>query len=399
MKRIAGLAAAFGLLALLGISCRKEPGPYEGTYEQVLVMCSLGYNNLSYDLAKDIDEFCSGELPDISSDRTVVAFCHHRKSGGAESRPCLVHLYSKNGVTVRDTIKVYDASDISASAPMLTRALTDIHHRFDSRHYGMIFSSHGTGWIPEGYSFRNESGSSVSAPRWIGQQSGPGAGKAYYIDIRDFASAIPYKFDYIIMDTCFMGCVEVLYELKDVCRYLAVSPAEILADGMPYSLMAGSLLSGPSPDVQKVCKSYFDYYNAKSSSIRSATISLMDCSRTGPLTECCAALVRKYSEAFFTLGRTAVQRYYPVNSPNPYFHDLYDIFARAGASSAELAELDAALSECIIYHAETEMLLNDIHTPLENCCGLSMYLPNPSWPKLNDYYSTLGWSRATALVP
>jgi hypothetical protein len=35
---------------------------------------------------------------------------------------------------------------------------------------------------------------------------------------------------------------------------------------------------------------------------------------------------------------------------------------------------------------------------LDRCCGLSVYLPNPSRPVLNSYYKTLDWNKVVGLL-
>ena len=54
------------------------------------------------------------------------------------------------------------------------------------------------------------------------------------IEIKDLANAIPYKLDYILFDACLMATVEVAWELRNVCDYLAVSPCEIPAAGFDF---------------------------------------------------------------------------------------------------------------------------------------------------------------------
>ena len=67
----------------------------------------------------------------------------------------------------------------------------------------------------------------------------------------------------------------------------------------------------------------------------------------------------------------------------------------SGWVDAQLAPLDAALDAAILYHAETPAFFD---LPLERCCGLSVYIPDPLRTKLNAFYRTLGWNRAVGLV-
>ena len=75
---------------------------------------------------------------------------------------------------------------------------------------------------------------------------------------------------------------------------------------------------------------------------------------------------------------------------------LVMIFASRGqASPAELARLDAALADAVPVHYETPTFFD---LSLDRCCGLSVYLPDPSRATLNAFYRTLGWNQAVGLV-
>ena len=67
------------------------------------------------------------------------------------------------------------------------------------------------------------------------------------IDITDLAEAIPMNMDYIIFDACFMGGVEVAYELMEKCDKMVFSQTEILADGMDYKTMCSYLFAAGEP--------------------------------------------------------------------------------------------------------------------------------------------------------
>ena len=85
-----------------------------------------------------------------------------------------------------------------------------------------------------------------------------GKGKeGYQTELKELVRGIPYKLSYLIFDACYMGGVEVAYELRDRCRWIGFSQTEILAYGMVYSEMISQLLEGGTPDVEAVCRSYF----------------------------------------------------------------------------------------------------------------------------------------------
>lgn len=413
MKHAAPLIIA--LCVLLASSCSREEQPYKGTFDEVFIYCGLGYNNLSSALEADVEEMAEGAVPSISSPRAVLAYCHNLSESGGYStpnQPVLIRLCTRDGRMVRDTIKSYPIKTVSASADAINSMLSDIERMFPSRHYGMLLSSHATGWVPPGYRTGSEGSniSFISAPAAVEQSEYAGifpatksVGAQYYvngsrtysteIDIRDFAAAIPIHLDYLIFDACLMGGAEVAWELQSVCDRLIFSPTEIITYGMVYSTMLERLISGDKPDLEAVCREYYEYYEAQSGSFQSASISLVDCSGVKALADVFAGIVSAHREDFDSIRRSSVQPYF--YDGKKWYYDLRDAALQAGATDGELSKLDSALEDCVLYHAETEKFFN---IKLERCCGLSIYLPDPERPKLNAYYTTLGWNGATGLV-
>lgn len=372
--------------------------------DNVFIMYSLGFNNISKYLQEDIDDIASGPLPEMFRSEDVVLIFNHSTQGGTYSTktsPVLTRLYRDgNGDTVRDTLLVFPKGTVSASASTLRTVLTYIKDRFPARRYGMLMSSHATGWIPEGYASDSDgfekTGGDASLLSFGAQNIN--SSSAHEIDITDLAAAIPMKFDYIIFDACFMGGVEVAYELRDVCGKLAASQTEILADGMDYRTIFGYLLT-EEPDLEGFCRNFYDFYNAQNGIYRSATISLTDCSRLEPLADVCRDIFAAHRDGLAALERSysspTLQKYWR-SSAHKWFYDLESIIVNAGADASEIAALEEALDGCIIYKAATERFMSEfsIHTH----CGLSMYLPFSSRNYLNAFYRELAWNRATALV-
>ena len=91
---------------------------------------------------------------------------------------------------------------------MLNRMQSD----FPAASYGMVALWHATGWVP----------AEMSLPALALRSAilDSGTDEPYnYMELPDFADAIPFKLDFIVFDACFMGSVEVAYELKDKAAY------------------------------------------------------------------------------------------------------------------------------------------------------------------------------------
>lgn len=372
--------------AVLG-ACDGLDRPFEGTFDQVLIYYGMGYNDLQANLRQNIKDLQRDVLPALRNDKAILAFLHTPASPGdynTPNPPVLMRIYrGRDGKPVCDTLKTYPDMSVSASGESLRRVMNEIREEFPARRYGMVVSSHGSGWLPPGYNHNKQ-------PAAVGEQR-VGSGERW-IEIPDFAAAIPYHLDYLILDVCLSGCVEVAWELRNVTDRLIVSAAEILRSGMGYSVLSWDVFAYAEPDFYTYCQQYFDYYNGNGG----GTIALVECKQLEPLAEAFRDIVEAHRSAlnYNTLSRS-VQRYFYSTTPLTFFYDLRDLAAQLGASPDELARLDAALSAAVPCHYETDTFFD---LRLERCCGLSVYLPEPLRPTLNAYYKTLSWNQAVGLV-
>lgn len=399
------------LCVLLAVSCSRDgllDG--DGEYSRVFVYCGLGYNNLSPNLETNFEDLCSGVLPESGRDVAVVAFRHNTATPydySTPTAPVLLHVYRDRGVVHADTLKVYPENTVSASADAIREMLLDVKRMFPSESYGMLFSSHATGWIPQGYPSGGEAhvaslqsadpGRPLPLTKTLGAQYDGNSSNSREIDIRDFADLIPMHLDYIIFDACLLGCVELAWELRKVCDKLVFSPTEVLAQGFVYGPMVLNLLGGGEPDLKAVSREYFERYDGMQGDYRSATVSLVDCTKLDRLAEVFGEIVSRRRGALDGISRDEVQKYFYRDNRFPFFYDLRDLADRMAPGEELMSELDAALSDCVLYHAETPSFFEDL-LPLERCCGLSVYFPDSAWPVLNDYYRTLGWNGAVRLL-
>ena len=401
----------------------------------VLLLYSAGFNSLSYYLEEDIRDLMKGNIPSSSRMKDVLLVYSHlpvRKNAYSEPNPpVLMRIYKGyGGEVVTDTLVRYPASVHSADPAQLNAVLTYVRDNFPAKTYGMIFSSHATGYLPAGY-YANpkdymyapssaimgrqghqkphygvpyvepEHDPSLPMVKSVGQdQVGTyGAYLSYEIQIEDFAKALPMYLDYILFDACLMGGVEVAYELAGKCGLVGFSQTEVLAEGFDYEEIPTRLLHGGNPDPQAVCEDYFQQYDIQSGIYRSATISMVDCSKMEPLAEVCRELFEKYREPMRLVDPETIQRFYRYDYH--WFYDLTDIVAKSGAADEELQALNDALEQCVVYKAATPEFMGSFS--IETFSGFSMFFPytklgNVHEFALQQYYKTLKWNIATGLV-
>lgn len=425
------MAMVMTSMALLLSSCQKEKGDDNQDpvhRDKVFLLYSAGFNSISSFMANNISSLGEGYLPSGKRNgNALLVFSKQPKSARdtVQTSPVLIQMYkNKKGRAVMDTVRTWPVGTPAASAQTLHDVLEYIKVQYPSDSYGMDFSSHATGWLPAGYYSRSFNSITLSGRRdgslapgevpyieevlpglpvkTIGQEYKNRKTVSLEIEIEDFAAAFPMHFDYILFDACLMGGIETAYALKDVTDKVGFSQAEVLAEGFDYTTIADRLLKRSVPAPELVCSDYFAHYNAMSGEYRSATISLIDCTKMDALGAVCKTLFSKYRDAIASVNPNLVQGYFRFNKH--WFYDLRDILAKSGVIDEDMTLLDNAINSCIIYKAATPEFMKDF--PINNFCGLSMYLPaanrlsssGGSDESLNEYYRGLSWNLATGLL-
>lgn len=389
-------------------------------------MMSFGFNNLSASLAEDIRDLEKGFIPGSAPlDNYLFVFSHLVESSySAPSAPKLQRIYlGPDGNPMKETLLEMEPGTVSNSAECIREVLEFLKEKYpEIESFGVLMSSHGTGWTPPGYcttGYKNEGNSddiewrrSAFPEKYLSGEylyeplpgvksmgytvTGVNPTVAYETDIREIADLLPFKLDYIIFDACFMGGVEVAYQFKDKCRYMCFSQTEILSDGMDYTTMISDLLSGNSADLVSLATNYFNHYDTASGPKRSATISVVDCTKLDALAAVCRDLFRRYDISKYKVNESKLQKYFHYAN-HAWFYDLFSIAEAAGASETELSDLQWALDCCMEYKAATPIFAL-YGFPIRVHSGLSMYLPETERKNLNSYYSALDWNKVTGLV-
>lgn len=437
IKVITGSVAAVLLLSATVGCCKEKPEEPVNVNRKVLLFYECGVNNLTSYLKNNMDGtekgLPAGYVPRESGD--VVLIYSRYSKGAFDYTPVESHLrriYKKpNGKIVSDTLKTFGTETIAASSSTMRQVLTYVKDEFPAKGYGLVFSSHGSGWLPAGYYYspsrfeddhKGEVGTSrqgiaaqsVGHPRLpvpegdlpdtdpfygmtrsIGQDYIKGSYYGHEMSVSEFADAIPYHLDYLLFDMCFSGGVEVAYGLKDKADYLGLSPAEVLGYGMfDYTKITSFLLNRETPDLEGLFKDSFEMYDKQSGAYRSSTVNLVRTSGLDNLASVCARMINEYSDTLADAPVDDIQGYY--RQGRHYFYDLVDIFEKCGASKADLEDLDKAVDGCVIYKNSTGQFLEEYD--IKAYSGFSMYLPCAGTPLLDLYYRKEVWNNATRLV-
>lgn len=417
------VAIVLGLLS----SCKPETEYiFLQKHPRAHVMMCFGFNNLSSSLAEDIRDLEKGFIPGSAPlENYLFVFSHLVESSySTPSSPKLQRIYlGPDGNPMKETLLEMEPGTISNRAECIREVLEFLKEKYpEIESFGVLMSSHGTGWTPPGYcttGYKNEGNSddiewrrsAFSGTYLSGEYlyeplpgvksmgytvTGVNPTVAYETDIREIADLLPFKLDYIIFDACFMGGVEVACEFRDKCNFVVASQTEILSDGMDYTTMISDLLEGNRAELVSLATNYFNHYNLSIGSKRSATISVVDCSKLGTLAAVCRNLFRNYDISKDNVDASKLQKYFYYTN-HAWFYDLYSIVQAAGASETELSDLQWALDECILYKAATPTFAL-YGFPIDTHSGLSMYLPEKKRTQLNSYYRELTWNKLTGLL-
>ncbi|GHT32221.1 clostripain [Bacteroidia bacterium] len=291
----------------------------------------------------------------------------------AGGNAALIHIYyNPQKGNVADTIITYPDEN-SANPQTLTRVLNDVKNYRPANSYGLVVLSHATGWLPV------EMSKPTPVLRSIIWDTG--TTESYnYMELADFAEAIPYHLDFIIFDACFMGSVEVCYELKDKTDYIVASPAEVVSPGFVYSTIAQHLFQ-PQPDLTAVARDFYEYFNNQSGLYRSATVSVV---KTAELENLKTLFQGIAGQARNDTGFQDLQCF-GYGSQKIYF-DLGDCIQKFAPEKHN--DFQTALDQCVIYKAHTDSYYSagkpNTLTPVRAFSGLSVYVPQAAYPEANE---------------
>ena len=141
--------------------------------------------------------------------------------------PRLIEIENKGGTVVETIVKEYEDRN-SCGVAETQEVFNDVfgNSLYKAESYGLIYWSHGEGWIP----------TPLPSTRWIGNDK---TGGGHYMNIEDLKLVLQNAphFDFIMFDACFMQSVEVAYELRDCCDYYIGFPAENPGPGAAYDRM------------------------------------------------------------------------------------------------------------------------------------------------------------------
>ncbi|MBD5316932.1 MAG: hypothetical protein HDS11_04610 [Bacteroides sp.] len=272
----------------------------------------------------------------------------------------------------RVTLKSYpdEPTVYSTDKERLTEALDDMERLAPAEGYGLVFWSHGTGWIEQAGSRSSE------AKRPLMYSFGDD--RQHRMKITTMAEALKgRRYEFLYFDCCHMASVEVVYELRHAAPLIAGSGTELPADGTDYRLILPCLFADGEADVEGAAKATFELYNSMSGQARTCTMSVI---RTAAL-DALAQASRDVMAAGALNGRD-LKDYQAFMRSNSSLFDMADYYETLlGVDPGPIAAWRAALDDAVAYSNTTPAVFNVLK--MRTYCGLGTYIISD--PTLSDY--------------
>ncbi len=408
MKRILHIIATLALvLSVTGCNIIQLDKKNEKC--MVLFYIAATEGSLSPYAEINIDEMISGYIPPQGSKTQELLVFFQNKGTDATLRK---YYTNRSAQVAYEEVHAFGSGFNACCPDGFREVLEAAEAECRPKYRSLLFSSHGTGWLPEGYFNQSTDvpGGSVlkvksgisEAPVGLSRLQvvnsvGYDQPSKNEIDIQQFAEiAGKWHWETIIFDCCYMGSVEVAYQVKDICDYMIASPTEILITGFPYRIILNELFNNPGRSgVEYIATKYYDMYQAEQGSYQSGCIVAIDCREMDAFAQVCADIVAEAGDRIRNVQRSLVQKYfYSAISDKDYFYDLAHYFKQF-CTEAQYAEFSRELEDMTVYKNCTEKFLG---LKLENYCGLSTYIPKDAYVNLNNYYKTLAWNQKIKLL-
>ncbi|WP_418833064.1 clostripain-related cysteine peptidase [Phocaeicola sp.] len=403
MKRLLYLCVAIAMLA----SCSNEiPEQEEATFSGRTILAYLVANNSATNLDRYLKTNILWMYQNMATDSDsckLLVYYRPNQNDGLLTEPSILEFISdgKGHINGRTALSTEEFSDVFGEATVLKtyietegynatdpevmmQVFRDMQTAAPSQSYGLIFGSHASGWMP----------ASATVSRAFGDDDG------YSINIPELRDVLTNSFasgnlDFILLDACMMGSVEVAYELRNVADYCIASVMETPASGFPYQRMF-HYLSDTDVDYQRICTAFTDYYQSGW-----GTCAAIDCSRLDNLADAVAGELQNHAADISTLDYQSVQQYgRKISRSTDYRNfsfDIGDFFTQLNGGTIP-PSIRTALDQAVI--AKSCITGKYSYLPevdADRFCGIGMFFPEytgvrSSW---EDYYRTsISWYQA-----
>lgn len=309
-----------GIVAFAMSSCSKkeEPEPIPEPKCTVLVYMvadnGLGSSGVSVDSRNLRQMQQAVEKGALNGGRLLVFYDPYE----VDVEPELLEITEEGTVS----LKSYSEQGSSLDADFMRGVLDDVAELAPAPKNWLVMWSHGTGWIETADSRSADRQASVTS---FGQDIHPTRTE---MNVTTLASVLgENRFDVIYFDCCFMGCIEVMYELRSAAKEIVASATELPVEGMPYDVNIPAMFADGAT-ARQVAENTLNYYlNSSAASNRSCTIAVVKTDEIEPLAEATRAIHRTGVLAPFTYDlNDGGVRLYRKTGTNSHTYDFGHYF-------------------------------------------------------------------------
>lgn len=398
MKRLLYLCVTIAMLA----SCSNEiPEQEEASFNGRTILVYLVANNSATNLDRYLKTNILWMYQNMATDSDscrLLVYYRPNQNDGLLTEPSILEFISdgKGHINGRSALSTEEFSDVFGEATVLrtyietegynatdpevmAQVFRDMQTAAPSNSYGLIFGSHASGWMP----------ASATVSRAFGDDDG------YSINIPELRDVLTNSFssgnlDFILLDACMMGSVEVAYELRNVADYCIASVMETPASGFPYQRMF-HYLSDTDVDYQRICTAFTDYYQSGW-----GTCAAIDCSRLDNLADAVAGELQNHAADISTLDYQNIQQY-GASSYRNFSFDIGDFFRQLNGGTIPTS-IQTALDQAVIAKSCIPGKYSYLpEVDADRFCGIGMFFPEYTGRTISweDYYRTsISWYQA-----
>lgn len=403
IMRFASFLTVFIVSSVL-ISCKEdnpinEPPPNPDVFENIVLVYASASNDLYPNLVSDRSEMLKG-LEGTDPLKSRLFLYESSPVNSASGRTTTLYEAIKNystGTYEFKLVKNYPTDVFTTDPSRLSEVIYDVKKTRNAKRYGLVLWSHGGGWDPA-FSDHQTKMSVVKTPPptvapdpglsgWWGVDNNDG--KSDKMDIDELADAIPDdSFEFIWFDCCYMGSIEVAYQLRRKARYFVGYPTEVYSPGLDYTSAIPFLLS-PEPDLAGAARSLYNYYTFEWSQGAAVTVGVFDLTKIDKVVDVVRQGYAAYEipsvQGLVMYSRGGVSRLYD-------FRQTLSRIAEETGVSLSPSEINSAFDAFTVCKYASERNFSGHIIPPGDYSGLSthIYSPEEETPSEN-FYRRLDW--------
>ncbi|OJV37323.1 MAG: hypothetical protein BGO29_05995 [Bacteroidales bacterium 36-12] len=339
-------------------------------------------NNLDYFSVKDLNEMEVGW--NYSFNGNLIVYID-RAEGANPAHPVVYKIYNDTTDSICSSIVDVYKEQNSTDTNIMRTVLSNIISNYPAQSYGLVLWSHGTGWYPKGtkVQYTENSANRMKTPKPLTKSFG--IDMSDELNINDLKESLPVHFDFILFDACYMGSIEVLYELREKADYIISSPTEVLSYGYPYDLIVPYFFEN-STNYRGIATEFINSYINLEGVFQTASVSV---TKTAGLVEL-AEIVNKIMQDTLNLQYVSSNKIQQFElTKNGYFFDFGNFISESTTLSQNKEKLEIALGNTILFKASTSKIFDELQ--VKKYSGLSVFLPDSTNKEYYDFYKQLDW--------